>query len=78
VRWRTRAPARRQSFIVAGHARPEADAEAGAFVFRNGRGQTRFSVRLQPAEPDRVRYVTVFAQGDDDYDDGPSEVVRVR
>lgn len=78
VRWRTRAPARRQSFIVAGHAGPGVDAEAGALVFLNGGGKRRFRVWLQPADPDRVRYVTVFAQGHDSFEDGPHEVVRVR
>jgi hypothetical protein len=77
VTWRTGAPARRQRFFVFGQHGRNGTAEAGAFVVRDGAGRTRFAARLRPLDPDRVRWVSVFAVGYDG-DDGPMRTVRVR
>ena len=78
VTWRTAAPARRQTFIVIGRRNRNSLAEQGAFALRDGAGQTRFAVRLRPLDPDRVRFVTVFAESYDSGEDGPLTTVRVR
>jgi hypothetical protein len=81
VTWRTTRPARRTQFSVEPHrarrGRPGVtDFLASEFV--NGRGRTRFRVRLHPQHPQAIRWVTVTATSPDNQRSRHATVVPVR
>jgi hypothetical protein len=60
VSWHTAFPARQVRFVVVPTAR-KAFSDLGAYAFVNGRGRTRFRVRLRPKRPDAVRRLVLSA-----------------
>lgn len=78
VRWRTAGPARRMIFYVLGQrTRSDQSIVFSATTVRSGRGRERFSVRLRPDRPRRVRWVVVRA-GSFDRGGSPHVLVPVR
>jgi hypothetical protein len=81
VTWRTTRPALRTQFIVeprrAGRRR-SSNVELLAAQFVNGRGRTRFRVRLRPQQPQAIRWVTVTAISPDDQTSRQVTTVPVR
>jgi hypothetical protein len=60
VRWHTARPARRAFFLVEGRPRRR-ERSAEVVDFTRGGGRRRFSLRLEPRHPGRVRWVAVVA-----------------
>jgi hypothetical protein len=78
VRWRTAAPARRMYFSLLGHRQREPrDLTSLATAFVPARGRTRFTARLLPERPARIRWVSIYAVSVDRARPR-STVVRVR
>jgi hypothetical protein len=66
VSWRTAGPARRMQFAAFGQrTRKLRTIETSAADLVAGRGRTRFTARLHPDRPARVRWVTVHAASRD-------------
>jgi hypothetical protein len=81
VTWRTAGPARRTQFIVEPrHSRHRHPSDTGllATQFVNGRGRTRFRVRLRPQQPRAIRWVAVTAISPDDQTSRQVTTVPVR
>jgi hypothetical protein len=64
VSWRTASPARRASYTVIGQRRRRLSVETlrdpGLFDYVEGRGRTRFTVRLQSERPSAVHWVAIY------------------
>ena len=82
VSWHTASPARRVAYAVIGQRRRRLSVESirdpGLIGYVEGRGRTRFTVRLRPERPSEVHWVAVHAISLDEGRGPPPVLVPVR